>query len=156
MNPWPRPYQGRTLPPELYQHIKFSASLSVKVSVCYNNTDLRKFQPFFCSLISFILIKIIIVTNKVKQIMYSIHTPPFQRGLKQPPPFLYGISISQATAFSNHKNNVYPKAKVWTSGRQLPLLYFIIGQMKNEPYQTTEVWISGHCIITNINLMKRK
>ena len=40
------------------------------------------------------MLKTIIVTNKVKQIMYSTQTPPFTRELKQPPPFLYQNIIS--------------------------------------------------------------
>ena len=42
----------------------------------------------------FFMLKTIIVTNKVKQIMYSTQTPPFTRELKQPPPFLYQNIIS--------------------------------------------------------------
>ena len=42
----------------------------------------------------FFMHKTIIVTNKVKQIMYSTQTPPFIRESKQPPPFPYKVIIS--------------------------------------------------------------
>ena len=42
----------------------------------------------------FFMHKTIIVTNKVKQIMYSTQTPPFIRESKQPPPFPYRVILT--------------------------------------------------------------
>jgi hypothetical protein len=38
--------------------------------------------------------KTIIVTNKVKQIMYSTQTPPFIRVVLRPPPFPYRVILA--------------------------------------------------------------
>jgi len=55
------------------------------------------------------MLKTIIVTNKVKQIMYSTQTPPFTRELKQPPPFQH--YIRQSAYLQDNQQNKKNAAK---------------------------------------------
>ena len=53
----------------------------------------------------FFILKTIIATNNVKQIMYSKLLPPFARELKQPPPFLYELILAYLFSRCKQKNN---------------------------------------------------